>query len=596
MITFFDSQPVIGPSLLATPDRVARIKADMQTDPLIADWVNRMQQSADDYLTKPPLTPGWIDTDDGVTQPIMLYTAREAVKRCTKLGLTWLITEDSRYADRLYEEVMALCDFPNWEKPTLPPEVFLSVAEMGTAVTLGADWLGTRMRKIDRAHVVDALVTKLMQPGMRRHDIADLTRQGWPQWPNNWNVVCNSAMVLAALYVGPDQPAMVTEVMARALNTIPIGFAMYWPDGGWGEGISYWAYANRFAAILIDAMECRGFGAQVANLLDTPGFQVTGNVPLYGIAPSGEPFDFGDTDDSVSRASLAWTGARFNRPIDTWLCRQKRDNSRIAFALLWLQGQGQDPTSLGIPPYIAMKSTGMVVWRSSWTDPNPVYVGFKGGDTRFRHAHLDLGSFVYEALGQRWAMDFGPDNYSTPGYFDPLMRWRSYRAGSDGHNVLTIGPIGQIPESEAPILSHALDGPHPRATIDISQAYCAPSGSVLRGIEIIDDQILWVVDEIAITVQGPIVWAMHTAATVEVNGMQAHLSLGGQTLTLFAFAPPGSVLAAAPVQVPAGQTPLPGITKITITVPPAASARTIAVALDPVEDGMDQAVPSFRIA
>lgn len=592
------STVVIGPSLIATPQRVQAILDAIPTDPVIADWVQRMYQSANDYLLLPPLTPEWIDTADGETVPIMLYTAREAVKRCTKLGLTWLLTKDPIYADRLYDEVMALCDFPNWEKPTIPPEVFLSVAEMGTAVVLGADWLGTRLSRLERAHVVDALVNKLMLPGLRRHDIADLTRQGWPQWADNWNIVCNAGMVLGALYVGHDQPGLVTEVIGRALNTVSIGFCLYWPDGGWGEGVSYWAYATRFAAILIDSMDCRGLGDEVAHLMETPGFSTNGNVPLYGIAPSGEPFDFADCDDSVSRAALGWTGQKFSRPVDIWQCRQKRDNSRIAFALLWVAGQGtgQDPASLGLPPYITLQSTGMVVWRSSWTDPQATYLGFKGGDTRFRHAHLDLGQFIYEVRGQRWAIDFGPDDYGTPGYFDPMLRWRNYRAGSYGHNVLTLGATGQIYGAVAPILSSELAADIPRATVDVSQAYGAPAGSVLRGVEIDEGEILWVVDEIAACVQAPLVWSMHTAATVVVDGSTATLSQGGQTLTLQAYAPEGSVLAAAPVQVPPGQNPLPGITIITLAVPPSASLRSIAVCLAPVDAAVAETVPNFRIA
>jgi hypothetical protein len=593
------SSIVPGPSLLANPQRIANIQAAIPVDPVIADWVERMTQSADTYLTLPPLTPGWIDTDDGATAPIMLYTAREAVKRCTKLGLTWLLTGDTRYADRLYDEVMALCDFPDWEKPTIPPEVFLSVAEMGTAVALGADWLGDRLSRLERAHVVDALVIKLLQPGLRRHDIADLTRQGWPQWADNWNIVCNAGMVLGALYVGHDQPGLVTEVIARALNTVPIGFALYWPDGGWGEGVSYWAYATRFAAILIDAMECRGLAEHVQSLLDTPGFSTTGNVPLYGIAPSGVPFNFADCDDSVSRAPLGWTGMRFNRPVDIWQCRQKRDNSRIAFALLWLagQGEGQSPAELQMPTHVTLQSSGMIVWRSSWTDENPVYLGFKGGDTRFRHAQLDLGSFVFEALGQRWAIDFGPDNYSTPGYFDPMLRWRNYRAGSGGHNVLTIGALGQVPESVAAILASDLGETIPRATVDVSQAYGGPAGSVLRGVEIDEGHILWVVDEIAATVQGPIVWSMHTEASVSIVDSTATLTLGGQTLMVHVFAPPGSVLVAEPATVPPGQNALPGVTVVTITVAPSAEPRSIAVALAPLETAPSaDSVPNFKMA
>jgi hypothetical protein len=41
--------------------------------------------------------------------------------------------------------------------------------------------------------------------------------------------------------------------------------------------------------------------------------------------------------------------------------------------------------------------------RSDWLDPNASFVGFKAGDNAANHSHLDIGSFVYDALGIRWA-------------------------------------------------------------------------------------------------------------------------------------------------------------------------------------------------
>lgn len=37
--------------------------------------------------------------------------------------------------------------------------------------------------------------------------------------------------------------------------------------------------------------------------------------------------------------------------------------------------------------------------------------GCKGGNNSWNHAHMDVGSFVYDWNGQRWAEDMGADNY-----------------------------------------------------------------------------------------------------------------------------------------------------------------------------------------
>ena len=51
------------------------------------------------------------------------------------------------------------------------------------------------------------------------------------------------------------------------------------------------------------------------------------------------------------------------------------------------------------------------------TNPQALFVGFKAGDNKANHSHLDLGSFVFDAAGVRWAMDLGADDYNLPGYF-----------------------------------------------------------------------------------------------------------------------------------------------------------------------------------
>ncbi|WP_199701287.1 hypothetical protein [Jiangella rhizosphaerae] len=38
------------------------------------------------------------------------------------------------------------------------------------------------------------------------------------------------------------------------------------------------------------------------------------------------------------------------------------------------------------------------------------FFGFKAGDNASSHADLDLGTFVLDALGTRWAAELGPES------------------------------------------------------------------------------------------------------------------------------------------------------------------------------------------
>lgn len=72
-------------------------------------------------------------------------------------------------------------------------------------------------------------------------------------------------------------------------------------------------------------------------------------------------------------------------------------------------------------------SAGIVTMRSSW-NPESSFVGIHAGDNQASHGDLDIGTFVIDALGERWAIDLGMDNYNLPGYFDKKSnRWNYYR-------------------------------------------------------------------------------------------------------------------------------------------------------------------------
>ncbi|MFX4478063.1 heparinase II/III family protein, partial [Acinetobacter baumannii] len=77
---------------------------------------------------------------------------------------------------------------------------------------------------------------------------------------------------------------------------------------------------------------------------------------------------------------------------------------------------------------------------TSWTDPNATYFAMKGGDNTAHHGHLDLGTFVLDSDGVRWAIQPGMENYDLPGYFDmkggaSAPRWQYYRTRTAGQNT-----------------------------------------------------------------------------------------------------------------------------------------------------------------
>jgi hypothetical protein len=117
-------------------------------------------------------------------------------------------------------------------------------------------------------------------------------------------------------------------------------------------------------------------------------------------------------------------------------------------------------------------------FRSSWTDSNALYTAMKAGratghqtvsgklsshrvvsvslliigssffSPQMQHGNLDAGTFVIEALGERWAGELCQNDYLAPGYFggeaQDAERWTYYRCMTEGQNTLSFNGNNQI--------------------------------------------------------------------------------------------------------------------------------------------------------
>jgi hypothetical protein len=181
----------------------------------------------------------------------------------------------------------------------------------------------------------------------------------------------------------------------------------------------------------------------------------------------------------------------------------------------------------------------IATFRSAWNDPNALFVGLKAGDNLPHHNHLDLGSFILDADGQRWAMDLGPDNnggtYTLPGYFDVKTgkRWTYFRANNHGHNTVTPGDDLQSPDIVAPIIQFGSAPNRGCAVVDLTPAYPDDAASLHRGIALLDRARVLVQDEYQPAAsRKPLHWVMITNAKIEIDpgGQSATLTSGSKTL------------------------------------------------------------------
>jgi hypothetical protein len=185
--------------------------------------------------------------------------------------------------------------------------------------------------------------------------------------------------------------------------------------------------------------------------------------------------------------------------------------------------------------------------RTSWTDPNAIYVAMKGGSVSVNHAHMDVGSFVMDADGVRWAMDFGMQEYESLeskgmqifGRTQDAQRWTVFRYSNLVHNTITVNGLQQRVTGHAPITSSSPSTAFMYAITDLTAVYKGAVAIANRGIAIVDQQYVVVRDEIrALDTPTTIRWTLLTRASVKITGENtAELTKDGKKLFLRVHSP-----------------------------------------------------------
>jgi len=183
--------------------------------------------------------------------------------------------------------------------------------------------------------------------------------------------------------------------------------------------------------------------------------------------------------------------------------------------------------------------------RSDWSS-QAIYIGFKAGSPSVNHGHMDIGSFVMEAAGRRWATDLGMQNYESLeslgmqifGKGQDAERWTIFRMNNFSHNVLIVDDQPQIVNGYAKIDRHSAAKNFMFAISDLSPVYSGQMKTARRGVALVDKQYTIVRDEFETLSQPTTVrWNMVTEATVELGADQATLIYGGKVLTMKVLGP-----------------------------------------------------------
>ena len=179
--------------------------------------------------------------------------------------------------------------------------------------------------------------------------------------------------------------------------------------------------------------------------------------------------------------------------------------------------------------------------RSAYLDKNATFAGIKGGYNFINHGDLDIGTFVFDALGERWAEELGPGAYDAPNYFlnTPAGgRWKNYSKRAEGQNTLVINPNMTLDDqyvlAECDFESFDETNEGGIAVLDMTDAYRMNGATkVEREFELEKEYTgLKITDTVKCLIPSEIYWFMHTKADIEISedGKTAILTINGKQM------------------------------------------------------------------
>lgn len=534
-----EAAPKSHPRLFLDTDRAEAMKRKIAADPLLAKALAHVKACADAIERAEPIRRKKVGKR-------LLGVSRTCLKRVLYLAFAYRMSGEARYLERAQEEMLAVSAFPDWN-----PSHFLDVAEMTAGLAIGYDWLHSVLDPTARALIREAIVEK----GLK----TSIGGAWWVSTTNNWNQVCHGGLCLGALAVLEDEPGLATQIIARATKHLPRAMGEYAPHGAYPEGPGYWKYGTTYNVLLIDALQSvlgTDFG-----LAESKGFLPSADYYVHVTGPTGLFFNYSDcgTKGGVAPA-MYWFAAKRGDP--SLLCRERtaldhflrgpRASATGAkrlfpFLLIWAP-----PVTDVAPPsrrhFRADGRTPLAIHRSSWED-TATFVALKGGSPGSNHAHMDIGSFVMDSDGVRWALDLGAQSYESLeskgirlwDRRQGSQRWNVFRLNNLAHNTLVVDGKKQIVRGSAAIEDFVDQGPMPHTIVNLSNVYAGQLAAARRGVGLRPDRSVLIQDEIEALDRGTTVrWGMVTRAEVKrLGGGAALLTRSGQRLTLRVLAPAG---------------------------------------------------------
>ena len=532
----------VHPRLLTDKATLAQIKANCTTDKHLAKALKGTLSEANKAMNSEPQKY----VLEGVR---LLSAARNAMERLVALSAAYLVTEDTKYADRAWVELENCLNWQDWNTA----RHYLDNSELLYGVAVAFDSMYDYFTDEQKAFIIDRTWELSLKHSVAAYG-GSYSGSEFRKANGNWGMVCNGGIIAACLAFGREgnekYQIYYEYLLENALQGIEYPLMLFYPDGAWAESVSYWSYTVQYLCDGILAPLWFSTGTTL-DIMETPGVKQTIDSMLY-LQNGKYGFNYADnaSENKVSSESAYVIPMIMGDEtlMTTWKneMNSMRTASHSARTLMWYrpsQDSGTDVSELPKDRYFLSATAGSM--KEEWNNDEASVVFIKAGRNNTNHSHLDLGTFCFDTMGERWAMELGSDSYNVEGGYWGVNGWELYVKRPSGQNCVVINPRsdvaneyygGQYLDAYAPLLAMEGKEKSAYAVVDLSDAYKFDTSKYLRGYYLGDDRrTLIVQDEMTLLEpDSSIYWFMHTRASVEIDpdGKGAVLRIGNKSAKL----------------------------------------------------------------
>ena len=523
MITGLDLKSLPAhPRLFWNEKDTAKLKKTIKADPFLTKINQQIFSYAEDYLKAPKLTRR-------VSGHRMLSTSQKAFYMISILAYAYRLSGEKKYADRAIKVMETAADFKDWN-----PRHFLDCAEMTAALAIGYDWLYDQLTPKQKDLISNAIV---------KLGIAQAWSKDWfwRKAKSNWAQICYGGLTLGALAVAEKYPEIAKRIIAESFTGIKNPLSYYEPDGAYPEGPGYWIYGTSYNVLYFDALKSCG-----ATIKYPRGLLKSSEFFLNSIGPAGA-FNYSDSSARKYVAEITFWFAGKGVDLDLFeqkkcfsvVARKKLFSRFITFLPIWASKLEKQKTAKQEKRSFVWTANGLgtVGFIKAVNKQDTLFAGIKLGRPSLSHGHMDSGTFVFDALKTRWAIDLGTVNYhhyetNKVGMWDRSQssdRWKIMAYSQTGHNVFNIDGKQQDVNSHCKIIKSVERDNYYAIATDITSAYKGQLKIAERTIAIVDNKYFLVEDHVKnINKKQRFQWGVNVPKGVQFNGREAVVTKDGK--------------------------------------------------------------------